>query len=175
MSLVKSVSAETLAYTAGLFDGEGCVNFSQSGQAKTLFIRVMIRNTDYGIMEFLQSAFGGQVSQYDYSKNPTWKTSYCWRLDWDSAMDFLCAIEPWVRIKAEQILVAKVWGAIRNRGGKKLTDDYRSQIDLLAKQLHWLNRKCKRLESDIEPIAEVLTTLSVPAEQILEEIGYAAH
>src|SRR5271166_3856286 len=107
MPLIHS-SSETLAYVAGLFDGEGCVNFTQSGKQKTWVIRVMIRNTDHDIILYLQALFGGRIEEKKlYPGKPHWKPSYCWRLDWDAAIGFLVAIEPWVRIKKDQILVAR--------------------------------------------------------------------
>src|SRR5215831_10670720 len=127
---------ETLAYIAGLFDGEGCVNFTRSGQSKTWVIRVMIRNTDRGIIEYVQSLFGGRIeTKKAYAGKPLWKPSYCWRADWDAAISFLVQIEPWIRIKKEQIYCARVWDAVRSRGNANVDQEYRDMIELLAQQL----------------------------------------
>jgi hypothetical protein len=168
---------ETLAYVAGLFDGEGCVNFTQAGKQRTWVIRVMIRNTDREIIEYLQSLFAGRIeTKIAYPNKPLWKTSYCWRLDWDAAIEFLEVIEPWVRIKKDQILVARLWDVVRNRDkgrptkdNKKVNDD-KEMTELLVRQLAWLNRKGKRSDDDKEPMQEVLDTLDVPIEQILAEM-----
>jgi hypothetical protein len=169
------LDGETLAYVAGIFDGEGCVNFTTSGQRRTMVLRAMVRNTDRALIEFLSKTFGGRI---ECSKNETktWKESYCWRLDGDRAVDFLVSIEPWAKVKREQIFVARMWDAIRNRAaGKRRDQHYNDMCALLRNQLQWLNRKGKRLVGDAEPIDEVLKTLPVPVGQILEEIGYATH
>jgi hypothetical protein len=178
----KRVGRETLAYVAGLFDGEGCVNFTQAGAQRTWVIRVMIRNTDRKVIDYLQVLFGGRIeTKALHRDNPTWKASYCWRLDWDMAINFLVAIEPWVRIKREQILVARFWDALRNRNKKRPTNeekqtvaDQRQMVAILVRQLSWLNRKGRRKENDKEPMQEILDTLEVPIDQILAEAGIAA-
>ena len=174
----KSPSAfkvETLAYVAGLFDGEGCVNFTRSGQAKTLVVRSMIRNTDSGIVQYLKATFGGRIEAAVHRDHPDWKPSFCWRLDGAAAVEFLNLIAPWVRIKQEQIFLASLYDAVRNRNTARPDQAYREMLALLERQLKWLNRKGQRKEDDIEPIAACLATLAVPAEQILSEAGYATH
>src|SRR5215475_13682646 len=145
------------AYLAGFFDGEGCINFTRAGKQKTWVIRVAIRNTDLSVIKYIQSIAGGRIeTRTAYPGKPTWKASHCLRWDWDHAIAFLEAIEPWVRIKKEQILVAKMWDALRNRGNARPDEQYRDMILLLVSQLQWLNRKGKRREGDKEPIAETL-------------------
>jgi hypothetical protein len=164
---------ETLAYCAGLFDGEGCVNFSVGGPSKTVVLRVMIRNTDLPVISYVQSLFGGRIeTRKEYPGKPHWKPSHCWRVDWDAAMAFLLAIEPWVRIKSEQIFVARMWDAVRSRGtAPQRGPEYRDMIGLLVRQLQWLNRKGRRIVADVEPIQACLATLPVPVDQILAEVG----
>lgn len=164
---------EELAYIAGFFDGEGCVNFCQSGQYKTWLIRAFVRNCDKSIIDYIHANFGGRIETTNHKKHPHWKTSYCWRGDWDTAINFLVAIEPWVRIKKDQILVARLWNAIRNRGNVRPDGDYIETISLLVNQLQWLNRKCKRLADDQEPIQKVISMLPVSVDQIMTEVGYA--
>src|SRR5215467_452 len=109
------------------------------------------------------------------SDKPMWKPSYCWRADWDEAVSFLVQIEPWVRIKKEQIYCARMWDAVRNRKKKREDQEHYEMIELLVQQLQWLNRKGKRQEDDEEPIEKTLATLPVSVEQILQEVGYATH
>ena len=154
---------EELAYVAGLFDGEGCVNFTVAGKQRYWVIRVMIRNTDRDLIQYLQSMFGGRIETAKHAKRPHWKPSYCWRLDWDAAIEFLCAIEPWVRLKSDQILVAKFWYSLRNRRGQRVDAEKKEAIGLLVRQLQWLNRKGVRAANDTEPMAEVM-----------KEMGYAS-
>lgn len=174
MPLIHSATKADLAYIAGFFDGEGCVNFTTRGKHRSVLVRVLIRNTDLSIIEHIRSLFGGRIEIARFKTKPHWKPSYCWRIDADQAVDFLCIIEPYVRIKTEQILLAQLWSAVRNRSpGVRWTDDYREMIDLLVKQMQWLNRKCNRLISDSEPMEDCLKTLPVPIDVILKEAGYA--
>jgi hypothetical protein len=107
--------------------------------------------------------FGGRIEVKESHRNhPHWKPSYCWRADWQTAINFLYAIEPWVRIKSEQILAAKLWDAVRNRGTKKRTIDDDEVIDMMVRQVQWLNRKGRRANDDVEPVQAVLET--IPAE-----------
>ncbi len=159
----------TLAYVSGFFDGEGCVNFTQSGQTKTWVIRVMVRNTDFEIIKRIQIAFGGRIQTTHHKNKPAWKTSYCWRIDGSPAVAFLRLIDPFVYIKKDQILTAIFWDEIRNRLTSFRPDkEYRDLIDLLVKQMQWLNRKGPRQFDDLEPMKETLKT--VPLEY-LKELG----
>lgn len=161
------------AYLAGLFDGEGCVNFTQSGQCKTWVIRAMIRNTDLPVLEYVRLIAGGSI--HASRARGRWKPSYCLRWNGAAAVEFLETIEPWARIKAEQILVARTWDAVRNRDrGTRRDNEYQEMILLLVEQLRWLNRKGQRGAGDGEPIADVLASLRVPMKQILAEVGHAA-
>lgn len=166
------IDNEMLAYTAGLFDGEGCVNFTAAGKYGYV-LRVAIVNTDASIIDFLKTNFGGRIeARTTHLKMVSWKQAYCWRLDRDAAVAFLYKIEPWVRIKKEQIWVATAWDVVRNRTpSRSLPQDYKEMVDLLVRQLSWLNRKGRRKAEDVEPVSACLATLKVPVEQIISELG----
>ena len=152
-----------LAYMAGFFDGEGCVNFTQSGKHKTWIIRVMVRNTDFDIIKKIHETFGGRIQVTHQKNKPAWKTSYCWRVDGAQAIFFLRLIDPFVFIKKDQILIAMFWDEIRNRlTGFRRDKEYRDTMDLLVKQMQWLNRKGPRQSNDLDPMKEMLKT--VPLE-----------
>ncbi len=167
MPLIKSGSKQalkeiSLAYMAGFFDGEGCVNFTQSGYSKTWVVRVMVRNTDLGIIQSIQNTFGGRISTTLQKKRPAWKTSYCWIIVGGKAIDFLRLIDPFVIVKRDQILTAMFWDDIRNRiPCKPSSAEDKELVFLLVRQLQWLNRKGPRLEMDKEPIQEVLDTIPI--------------
>lgn len=93
-------------YLAGLFDGEGCVNFTIRGKSKQLIIRVTIVNTDENILKILNAQFGGMMTVKQNPKQPTWKTfrAITWR--GDMAEEFLKLIEPYSIIKSNQIKLA---------------------------------------------------------------------
>jgi len=158
------------AYIAGLFDGEGCVNFTKAGKAP--YIRVSIVTTNLDILNYVQSVCGGRVKSYEKPFRENWKVFRWWGTAWEHAAVFLDAIEPWVQIKREQVLVAQMWIAVRTQKWSSSSDpEYLQTMELLVEQLRWLNRKGPRRDSDIEPIEACLKTLPVPYEQILAEVG----
>jgi intein/homing endonuclease len=105
------------AYYAGLFDGEGCVMIKMSRCRGREYhtLRVDLSNTHLGVLEELQSVFGGSVSQGDKRRRQCWY----WHLSVNDAYRFLLTIQPFARIKAEQIVLALEF--------RKLTDAYRSR------------------------------------------------
>lgn len=158
-SSVEPIPIEILAYVAGLFDGEGCVNFVRSKNSRSLVLRAHIVNTDREILDFISSIFGGVVRQVT-RRNDHWKTAY--RLDFINrhASSFLEKIDPWLRIKSNQSTIAMGWEFLRSEGQAKTKETWNAYA-LLERQLTWLNKK--GIHNDPEPMLTVL-----------KEIGYAA-
>lgn len=130
-----------LAYVAGIFDGEGCVNFSRV--RKSAYIRVLITNTDKTLLDDIQRQFGGDVKPLACRK-AGWKQGFQWCLSWSKAVDFLEKVSPWLRVKKQQAATAFAWDAIRIGPGKHGSEkvlEHRHAIDLLVDYLHWLNQK----------------------------------
>lgn len=139
------VPNETLAYVAGLFDGEGCV-YSADIRGDML-VRAVIANTNRQVLEFVQSIFGGGI--YEVKRpNDRWKDAYRLHFNGRLAVTFLGAIHPWLRIKADQALVAFAWAALKD--GALGDDDLAPCYGLLEDQLSWLNKRGPN--SEIEPI-----------------------
>lgn len=127
-----------LAYVAGLFDGEGCVNFTK---CRTIKIpRVCITNTNLEVLESLQKSFGGFIQQGSRPQN-NWKQSYHWTISNSKACEFLTKIYAWVRIKKEQIWLVWAWDAIRPGYGRIWDKDMVEALDLINEQSKWLNWK----------------------------------
>jgi hypothetical protein len=106
-------------YLAGLFDGEGCVNFTIRGKSRQLIIRVTIVNTNEDILNMLYCKFGGMLCQSQNKKHPEWKIfrSITWRAN--TAEEFLKIIEPYSIIKANQIKLAlEYFNFKRNKDGR---------------------------------------------------------
>jgi hypothetical protein len=142
-----------LAYVAGIFDGEGCVNFARLRRG--LFVRVMVVNTNLELLKDLQAQFGGDISKLKHK--PGWKQGFSWRLCWSSAINFLNVIQPWLRVKHRQAETAFAWDAVRLGKGHATAlkrEEYLDSCSLLFDQLRWLNKKGSH--RDPEPIAEFL-------------------
>lgn len=152
---------DVLAYVAGIFDGEGCVNFC--GRGRSHHIRVLVVNTNKELLDFFQQTFGGDIKHK--KKRDGWKDAWEWRLQWTKAIDFLSAISPWLQVKNRQASVAFAWDAIRPGSGRKTKHqmlEHQEAVDLLSKQLSWLNKR--------GPAVSVYS----PVDLYLMEIGYAS-
>jgi hypothetical protein len=163
----KLIDRETLAYVAGLFDGEGNIAFQKNG--KSSYIRVTIVNTDRAIVEYVQGLFGGTVTALKRS-NPKWKPSWHWILTWSRAIYFLEGIRPWIRIKTGQIDVAMQWSVLRPGSGQWRgfkTKARNQEIILLKAQLKWLNHRGSA-ERGPEPMDQQLPTFDQPARLRIE-------
>lgn len=96
-----------LAYTAGLFDGEGSVGISKQTERKCktgYYYRlwVSMSNTDQEIIYWLEKHFGGSAIQRKVNGD-RYKNQYQWALAPKNAINFLKLISPYVRIKKQQI------------------------------------------------------------------------
>ncbi len=109
----------TLAYTAGLFDGEGSVVI---GVGKTRagsplhWLQVQITSTDRSVIEWLREEFGGHISSNSRSKlanghRPCW----AWRVMSNQAKNFLELLLPHLKVKKRQAELAIAFQNSRGR------------------------------------------------------------
>lgn len=132
-------SGESLAYIAGFFDGEGCVNFTKS-KGSSLVLRALVTNTSLEVLEMISEAIpGGTIVELKHGMSH-WKRSYQLRYINHHAAKFVALLEPWLVVKAEQAIVAMSWSAMREIG-PALSDDAKEAYRLLERQLSWLNKK----------------------------------
>lgn len=103
--------SETEAYTAGLFDGEGCVSLGQRGEAYLL--QVVVVNTHKPVLDWLHSIWGGRVYLLKTGGNPSakgrpahWSPCWEWYLNRPDMQPFLSAIEPHLIVKKRPVLIA---------------------------------------------------------------------
>lgn len=107
-----SVDIATLAYLAGLFDGEGsivicCSSGKKNRIASSYWLQVGITNTDRELIDWLYDTFGGHIS--DNSHSPSYKRQrpcWAWRVTTREAGRFLKSIYPYLRIKKNQAEIA---------------------------------------------------------------------
>jgi hypothetical protein len=96
-----------LAYIAGLVDGEGYIGFLKKkvqGWNPNHRIRVVITNTDVGIVRWLfDSIPGSTVFFQDHCRK---KRIYRWNIQGTKAYEFLRVILPYLRIKKAQAELA---------------------------------------------------------------------
>jgi hypothetical protein len=114
---------KTLAYAAGIIDGEGCIYITKSwhgSRYRHLKIGVEVSCTSLNLIEWLSIQFGGYLS---FGKRPNRKPYYRWGLSSACAAEFLQAIYPYLVIKREQAEVVFRFRSTLTRGGLKLSDN----------------------------------------------------
>jgi len=88
----------TIAYFAGLFDGDGCIGLNQNG--KFTRFSIQIDNSDPRVIEDLHLAFGGGKTRFKYMK---WdRFMYRWVAYGKRGELILKTLYPYLRIKKEQ-------------------------------------------------------------------------
>jgi len=71
------VPSHEVAYTAGFFDGEGCVNivrYLQRGRSYHT-LQIVFTNTDFQALEWLRQRWGGYLSKPTQPSNPRHRSS----------------------------------------------------------------------------------------------------
>jgi len=100
---------ETLAYFAGLFDGEGSVSVAKRwiGRYRRgygLVLTIRIASTQHTILREAQQLFGGTV--YRYWRPSPWRPLYNWQLYGRRAQVVLSSLLPYLRLKRLQAELA---------------------------------------------------------------------
>ena len=109
--------AETIAYLAGLFDGEGCINCRIGKKARPydVWLSVTISNTVRSVLDWAQSVLGcGQIYGYD---NGTRRICYDLSLRSIHGERFLRTVLPFLRIKKNRAVLALAMRDTVHRAG----------------------------------------------------------
>ncbi len=127
-----------LAYFAGFFDGEGCVNIWRARKTNSYQVRVVISSTNKGIMEKFQGKFGGSISTI-VSVQGNNKPFWIWKISGTDVTKFLVMIQPYSILKNEQIKIG-----LRLR--KMIEEKRKTRKDVLVKKelknmMHKLNKR----------------------------------
>ena len=91
------------AYFAGLFDGEGCIQYKDKGN-KGIKLEIVLGNTNKEVIEWLLSTFGGKYGFDERcKKNPRHKDVYIWRVNRIADVLMLLSwVEPYLIIKKKK-------------------------------------------------------------------------
>lgn len=89
-----------LAYTAGLFDGEGCIYFNKRLKGHHIpQLFVTVTNTDLDVLYWLKETYGGSVSRHTKG-TLAHKESWSWAMGGNPmSRAFLGQIVPYLKIK----------------------------------------------------------------------------
>lgn len=121
-----------LAYTAGLIDGEGSVTLLRSKKSdKFRHPVVSLTSTSRELIDFLTSEFGGTVKNQKVYKSHH-KTSWVWTLRWNSAIDFLERIRPFMKESSKckrADLLINSYKDNTNRNGKYTQEQIEKKLE----------------------------------------------
>ena len=126
-------------YTAGFFDGEGCVNISSDRLGKP-YIRILVVNTDNSVLQKFQEKWGGNITHNKRHKE-NWKRSYTWRLSHQKAINFLKDLEPHLIVKKKQTNLAISFYEITPGKGTKWSDESLQKAKEIIDQIRFDNKK----------------------------------
>ena len=99
--------AEKYAYTAGVFDGEGCISIKKININKSVYTqykpRLQVGSTDRKLINWLHATFGGCIYECSNKRHPTWKEYCLWELYNKEAVTRLIeGIYPYLNVKLPQ-------------------------------------------------------------------------
>ena len=108
------MGTDTIAYIAGLFDGEGCVTCKQKKTKRKdrggkiynqWYIRCEIAMTDKHVIEWIHEVLGfGWCAEKKYKKRPKhYKRLWRWCCGYQDALVFAKIIWPYVQVKVHAI------------------------------------------------------------------------
>ena len=91
-----------LAYFAGIFDGEGHLEYTKNISGPSFYTRLNVTNTDLRLMQWISQHFGGRVSIRS-RVNLKWKPTYNWRVGGEKVFKLLLSIHSYSLIKQDRI------------------------------------------------------------------------
>lgn len=109
----------TIAYAAGLVDGEGTITLIK-GNSKFRSPVVSMSSTTYELVDFMKSTFGGHISHHKTYK-PHHKPSYSWKIGYNRAIWFLELVLPFLKEpekKRRALLIISSYKNTTIRNGK---------------------------------------------------------
>jgi hypothetical protein len=121
-------------YLAGLFDGEGCVQVTN-----TPAVRAKLTSTHKPLIDLLEAQFGGNVSSNRAHKKDDWKEAWTWTVYGQIALNFLAGVKPFLVVKAEAANLALQFKM--SKSGVHLSEDARLERIRLHEELHRVNRR----------------------------------
>lgn len=119
-----NISDNEAAYLAGFFDGEGSVCITRNMTAARAknpshILKVSIGNTDPRVIKWIQDHFGGTI-HFRVLKKKNWRNFAQWSQVATGATNFLKRIQPFVRMKADQIDSAVAFQESKSMRGPKI-------------------------------------------------------
>lgn len=147
----------TLAYAAGIMDGEGYIGItvleaskSRPSRSPTFQLVVNVGMADFGSVAFLHEQFGGNIHSYAPGKYGTKRGVHHWRLTGLRARRFCSLVAPYLRVKQAQAALAIRYYDDPQlhhgmRGPKRLSTDEVSRRREYVREVQQLNQRIARV------------------------------
>lgn len=136
---LKSLNIESdNAYFAGLFDGEGCIGLYRRSDGTGYASSICITNTVKAPLDELVKFYGGKVVKKHTRINQ--KQVYNWQIYGENLINFINFIQPYLRIKNEQIKLFLKYKSISHKGINYSQHEY-EEIDKISKDMRVLKHK----------------------------------
>lgn len=138
-------SSTTLAYMAGILDGEGTISVRRHANSRgvvAIETVASVSNTDERMIVWLHNHFGGRRDFREQRSSENAKPLY--RVSWTSAQveAFLPAVRPYLVTKAAQADAFMAMRALMGKGAR-ITAENQAQRDELFDEIRSLNRRGK--------------------------------
>jgi hypothetical protein len=103
-----AMPSHEVAYTAGFFDGEGCVSIARYLQRGRPYhtLAIIFTNTDLRVLEWLRQRWGGSISKPTMPSHPRHRPTRHLRFSAGRARPLLLAMHPYLIIKKSQVEIA---------------------------------------------------------------------
>lgn len=147
---------ESLAYVAGLIDGEGCVHLCVSTKeiGATYRGRVTIGMTEPAlpVLKWLHQEWGGSLANSRQATDK-WSAAWVWTLTGDQARELLRQVSPYLKLKAPQarlvLEVERIRADLPRRpnGSGQWNSRARAECEAIKAKLHRLNAKGERAQN----------------------------
>ena len=105
---VPPIPSDDVAYTAGFFDGEGCINIARYYKRGRPYhtLAVIFTNTNFDVLRWLQARWGGKIYHPAPPTNPRWRLHGNLRFSAGPARPLLLAMLPHLIIKKSEAEIA---------------------------------------------------------------------
>ncbi len=114
----------TIAYAAGLFDGEGTVSLMRQSSKQRRCPVVSLSSTTRELVDFMYDTFGGVVTKAP-KQQAHWKDAWHWQASHNRALEVLAQLMPYMREPEKRrraALLVERYKSVTPRNGK-YTDD----------------------------------------------------
>lgn len=144
---MKNLPDQTLAYIAGLVDGEGTVTVSRRhkdpARTREWRAKTEVTNTNIEILQWLMDETGIGSVHVSRPTHPNHKPKGRWMLHGTGAAEFLGAILPWLRIKKPHAELVLAFHATKQRPNRNrpVPADLVAERVAISNQLYTLNQR----------------------------------